>query len=108
MSASAPAASAPKRGALEERICAFAYGLGFDLVGLASLGPAETATRFGEWLQRGFAGEMSYLERAQRNARTHDSRLQDREARSLSRSTTGAESRVAPSRGTRRGTTTTT
>ena len=69
----APESSAPTRGALEERITALAYGLGFDLVGLASLGPADTASKFDEWIDRGFAGEMSYLERGA--AKRRDTRL---------------------------------
>jgi epoxyqueuosine reductase len=40
-----------------------AYGLGFDLVGVATLGPAETAGAFDEWIARGYAGEMDYLPR---------------------------------------------
>jgi len=48
---------------LEQRIKAQAYGLGFDLVGITTLGPATTASRFNEWLARGHAGEMAYLER---------------------------------------------
>ena len=48
---------------LEQRIKAQAYGLGFDLVGLATLGRARTAEQFDAWLARGHAGEMSYLER---------------------------------------------
>ena len=48
---------------LEQRIKAQAYGLGFDLVGITTLGPATTASRFDEWLARGHAGEMAYLER---------------------------------------------
>ncbi|MDO8500930.1 MAG: tRNA epoxyqueuosine(34) reductase QueG [Gemmatimonadaceae bacterium] len=39
------------------------YGLGFDLVGFTSLGPAETADAFDEWLSGGYAGEMEYLAR---------------------------------------------
>ncbi|MGI9076142.1 MAG: tRNA epoxyqueuosine(34) reductase QueG [Gemmatimonadaceae bacterium] len=38
-----------------------AFGLGFDLAGIATLGAAETASYFDEWLARGYAGEMSYL-----------------------------------------------
>ena len=49
--------------ALKELIKAQAFGLGFDLVGVTRLGPAETAPRFEEWLSRGYAGEMAYLER---------------------------------------------
>lgn len=48
---------------IEEAIRARARELGFDLVGLASLGPAETAPMFDEWISRGFAGDMAYLER---------------------------------------------
>jgi epoxyqueuosine reductase len=50
-------------GSLEQRIKAQAYGLGFDLVGVTSLGPADTAPEFDEWLARGYAGDMAYLER---------------------------------------------
>jgi epoxyqueuosine reductase len=48
---------------IEESLKSRARALGFDLVGVARLGPAETAPMFEEWLARGFAGEMSYLER---------------------------------------------
>jgi len=37
--------------------------LGFDLVGITTLGPAETAPGFETWLAAGYAGEMAYLER---------------------------------------------
>jgi epoxyqueuosine reductase len=47
----------------EEAIKAQALGLGFDLVGITRLGPAETAGHFERWLQEGRAGEMGYLER---------------------------------------------
>ena len=40
-----------------------AYGLGFDLVGITTLGPAASAPAFKQWLERGFDGEMAYLER---------------------------------------------
>jgi epoxyqueuosine reductase len=50
--------------ALEERIKAQAFGLGFDLAGITRLGPAETASAFDEWLARGYAGDMQYLPRA--------------------------------------------
>ena len=52
---------APPR--LEELVRAQAYGLGFDLVGLTTLGPVETARHFDEWVDAGFAGEMDYLPR---------------------------------------------
>ena len=38
-----------------------AFGLGFDLAGIARLGPAETAAEFERWLDAGYAGEMHYL-----------------------------------------------
>src|SRR3954463_13986522 len=59
--------------ALEELIKAQAFGLGFDLVGITSLGPAETAAAFREWIDRGFAGEMEYLVRGAE--KRFDSRL---------------------------------
>jgi len=49
---------------LESLVKAQAYGLGFDLVGIARLGPAETAAAFDAWLADGYAGEMTpWLER---------------------------------------------
>ncbi len=58
---------------LGELLKAQAYGLGFDLVGITRLGPAETAGAFDEWLEKGYAGEMHYLPRAADKRR--DSRL---------------------------------
>jgi epoxyqueuosine reductase len=46
---------------LETRLRAQAFGLGFDLVGIAALGAADSAREFDAWLGRGFAGEMHYL-----------------------------------------------
>jgi epoxyqueuosine reductase len=54
-------------------IKAQAYGLGFDLTGVATLGPADTASAFDEWLARGFDGEMGYLARTAEKRK--DSRL---------------------------------
>lgn len=48
---------------LEHRIKAQAYGLGFDLAGIAPLGIADSADAFDEWIARGYAGDMGYLER---------------------------------------------
>jgi epoxyqueuosine reductase len=45
------------------QIKAQAFGLGFDLVGISTLGPPETAGEFDHWLANGYAGEMHYLER---------------------------------------------
>ena len=38
---------------IERLIKAQAYGLGFDLVGITSLAPVETAPAFEEWISRG-------------------------------------------------------
>ena len=57
---------------LEQRIKAQAYGLGFDLVGLTTLGPVSTASQFDEWLRRGFDGDMAYLARGAE--KRHDTR----------------------------------
>jgi epoxyqueuosine reductase len=48
---------------LEERIKAQAYGLGFDLIGITTLGAMETADAFDAWVERGYAGDMHYLPR---------------------------------------------
>ncbi len=45
------------------RVKALAYALGFDLVGITTLGPADTAGAFDQWIARGYAGTMAYLER---------------------------------------------
>jgi epoxyqueuosine reductase len=58
---------------LESLIKAQAYGLGFDLVGIASLGPMITHDAFDGWIDRGYAGEMDYLARGA--AKRRDSRL---------------------------------
>jgi epoxyqueuosine reductase len=47
--------------AREDRLKAAAYGLGFDLVGIATLGPADTADAYDEWLASGYAATMDYL-----------------------------------------------
>ena len=48
---------------LARDIRAQAFGLGFDLVGITTLGVADTAPAFEAWLAEGFAGEMEYLAR---------------------------------------------
>ena len=58
---------------IESRIKAQAYGLGFDLVGITTLGPAETAGVFEAWLAKGYAGDMDYLHRGAEKRR--DTRL---------------------------------
>ena len=54
---------APVRHGFEERVRAQAYGLGFNLAGITTLGPAETADAFETWLAKGYAGDMGYLPR---------------------------------------------
>ncbi|HJP59006.1 MAG TPA: QueG-associated DUF1730 domain-containing protein, partial [Gemmatimonadaceae bacterium] len=58
---------------VENLIKAQAYGLGFDLVGITALGPAETASQFEEWIAKGYAGDMQYLTRGA--AKRQNSRL---------------------------------
>jgi epoxyqueuosine reductase len=65
--------ASPSPSPLEHHLKAQAYALGFDLVGIARLGPAETADAFEEWIGRGYAGEMHYLPRGAEKRR--DSRL---------------------------------
>ncbi|MFL5607445.1 MAG: tRNA epoxyqueuosine(34) reductase QueG [Gemmatimonadaceae bacterium] len=69
--AAAPAAPAPSE--LSTLAKAHAFALGFDLVGIAPLGPAETSALFEEWLAEGYAGTMQYLARGAEKRR--DSRL---------------------------------
>jgi epoxyqueuosine reductase len=71
----APARGAVVRGAAElSRLAkAHAFALGFDLAGIATLGPAETAAAFEEWLGEGRAGTMAYLARGAEKRR--DTRL---------------------------------
>jgi epoxyqueuosine reductase len=49
--------------ALETRIKRQAATLGFDPVGIARLGPVGSHNAFVEWLKKGYAGEMEYLQR---------------------------------------------
>ena len=48
-------------GSFETRLKGTAFGIGFDLAGVAMLGPADSASEFDTWVERGFAGEMRYL-----------------------------------------------
>ena len=59
--------------ALESLLKAQAYGLGFDLAGIARLGEMETADAFERWLDAGYAGDMHYL--AKWRDKRRDSRL---------------------------------
>lgn len=47
---------------LAARIKACAHSLGFELVGITSAAAPATLASFEQWLARGFAGQMSYLE----------------------------------------------
>ncbi len=53
-----------------QRIREFARHIGFELVGIAPAVQAETWEKLNDWLARGFAGEMHYLER-RRDAYRH-------------------------------------
>jgi epoxyqueuosine reductase len=71
MHAGPPASAEP--AVSPELVKAQAYGLGFDLVGIARLGPVESAPIFERWLAAGHAGTMHYLERGA--AARRDTRL---------------------------------
>lgn len=62
-----------RAGSVENLIKAQGYALGFDLVGIASPGPMDTAAAFDSWIESGYAGEMEYLPRGA--AKRADSRL---------------------------------
>ncbi len=49
---------------LTQRLTAFAYGLGFDAVGVAALGEPTTRAAFDAWLARGQHAGMHYLDGA--------------------------------------------
>jgi epoxyqueuosine reductase len=55
---------------LEDRLKARARQLGFELVGVAPATPADGFDRLRDWLARGYAGTMAYLER-HADARRH-------------------------------------
>lgn len=65
---------------LSHRIKAEAYARGFDLAGIATLGPPDTTAAFDHWLERGYAGTMQYIERGA--AKRRDPRLVFESARS--------------------------
>jgi len=68
-----PRIPAERTASVESLIKAQAFGLGFDLAGIATLGPAETAGAFDDWLSAGYAGEMTYLPKGAEKRR--DTRL---------------------------------
>ena len=57
----APLVSRAGDSSFETRLRAQAFGLGFDLAGIAALGPVDSAREFDAWLARGFSGSMRYL-----------------------------------------------
>jgi len=52
------------RRELSERLKAQAYGLGFDLAGITTLGEPATRAHFDAWIAAGRHGEMAYLDGA--------------------------------------------
>ena len=58
---------------IESAIRQRAGELGFDPVGITSLGPARTYDAFLAWIERGYAGEMAYMARGAEKRR--DTRL---------------------------------
>jgi epoxyqueuosine reductase len=68
-----PLIPAERPASVESLIKAQAFGLGFDLAGIATLGPAETVGAFDDWLSAGYAGEMAYLPKGAEKRR--DTRL---------------------------------
>jgi len=73
----------PKRKTLAEDIKHTALGIGFDLVGVTTAGPAESHARYTDWLSRGHHGEMGYLARPDAVARRADVRTLLPSARSV-------------------------
>ena len=60
-----PAAAPPADpAALTERLKAQAYGVGFDLAGVAALGVPDSVGHFDAWLAAGHHGSMGYLDGA--------------------------------------------
>lgn len=72
---------APTTDALEPRIRSVAAAFGFDLIGFTGAAPTRRTRFLREWVERGFAGEMHYIER--RLEERIDPRLVLPEARSL-------------------------
>jgi epoxyqueuosine reductase len=62
---------------LEESIREFAQAAGFPLVGIAPATEADSFDRLQEWLDRGYSGEMAYMERQSAARRRPDSILPD-------------------------------
>lgn len=63
-----------QRDALSSRIKSEAQRLGFELVGISPVNIAPRQESFADWLRRGFAGEMDYLQRSE-ELRRHPQQL---------------------------------
>lgn len=72
--------TAPPLTTLEQRVKQRANEMGFDPVGIARLGLAQSYNAFADWLERGYSGEMAYLPRGAEKRR--DTRLPFPSARS--------------------------
>lgn len=72
-SAGAGTANGGVAARLSQRLKARAYGLGFDLVGITTLGAPATRAAFDAWIAAGNHGEMAYLANAGATLR-HDTR----------------------------------
>jgi len=57
--------SRPTEAALAARIKEAAQRLGFELVGISPVCPAAHEQSFAEWLRRGFAGKLEYMQRTE-------------------------------------------
>lgn len=68
---------------LAETIKHRAYKLGFDLAGIAPADPPQTVSAYIDWVNRGYAGEMRYLERPDRVERRRDPSLSVPNAKSV-------------------------
>lgn len=51
------------QGIIKKQIHARANELGFELVGITPAAQSETIARYQQWIESGYAGEMSYLEK---------------------------------------------
>lgn len=68
---------------LAESLKRRAREIGFDLVGIAAAGPAQSHTRYTDWIARGYHGRMAYLARPDAVARRADVRELLPQARSV-------------------------
>ncbi len=59
---------------MNDRLKRQAHQLGFDLCGIAAAGPAQTHTRYTDWLAHGYHAQMSYLARPDAITRRADAR----------------------------------